>query len=121
MIHTMSYERELFEAIVTGRKSFVDLEGDPEVLVGDFLAINERVLVPLYTEPDNYAEEMGAEYTGRCCLVEVVYIEMTADNETSLASVRPCCISTASDRMMQYARNIYEVPTYDRAKGVTRA
>lgn len=115
MIHTREYETELFEALASGRKSFVKIENDPELLVGDFIAINEVADVPQYTEPDDYVATL-IEPTGRCCLMEVTYIEMANDNKIMLASVKPCGIGNSEARSMAYNRDIYKAPVYNRTR-----
>lgn len=122
MIHTREYEAELFEALASGRKSFVEMENDPELLVGDFLAINEvqEVAYTLSKPSDPTPKDYPfIEATGRCCLMEVTYIEMADENTVMLASVRPCAITTTAMLKHNYTRDIYEVPTYNRNGEVT--
>lgn len=116
MIHVLEYKEQLFEAVANGSKSFVVLDPALDILPGDFLAINEThaYMDIFHDENDEWQEEV-VETTGRCCMVEVVYIEMTENNAAAIASIRPCDIATMSQRMTTVTvRNLYVAQIYNR-------
>lgn len=102
MIHARKIEPSFFESVLDGSKTFeVRKEEYPSFAVGDFLALNEWD---------------GAAYTGRCCLVEIVYI-LSGDGRfaapgVAVLSIKPCAIDTASSQAYKYNRDLYAVPQY---------
>lgn len=116
MIHVFDYNEQLFDAVASGAKSFMVLNPGLDILPGDFMAINEthEYIDHFHNENDEW-EEKFSELTGRCCMVEVVYIEMTENNAAAIASIRPCDVATMSQRINTVTvRNLYEVQTYNR-------
>lgn len=104
MIHALKIEKQYFEAVASGRKTFELRKNDRAFMVGDFLALNE----------------VGSDritYTGRCCLVEVDYI---LDSEEYLQpgfvalAIKPCAISRSKNDY-RYTNEIFAVPTYEAA------
>ena len=112
MIHELKCEKESFEAIVQGTKSFEIRKNDRFYEAGDFLALNEITV-------ETVGIRTTDTYTGRCCLVEVVYIlddpARLADGYVCMA-IRPCCIGTSADSSLYYSRDVYQVPTYTTVK-----
>ena len=117
MIHELKCEKQYFEAVASGKKTFEVRHNDRHFMVGDFLALNE-VIVTVESYADNMPAKQCTEYTGRCCLVEVVYI---LDDKAGrflqpdyvCMAIRPCNVTTASNYLNQkYNRDMYEVPTY---------
>lgn len=116
MIHELKCAKEYFEAVVSGKKSFEVRKNDRQYAVGDFLAMNEVQYVPeIRTDGDGVITEQVPTYTGRSCLVEVVYI---LQNDQYLQpgyvcmSIRPCAIGRAVEHDYIHDRKFYEVPTY---------
>lgn len=118
MIHVLEYKEQLFEAVANGSKSFVVLDPALDILPGDFLAINEtHAHMEVFLDYGVEKEVEVEEITGRCCMVEVAYIEMTENNAAAIASIRPCDIATISQSMTAVTlRNLYEVKIYNRKK-----
>ena len=117
MIHELKCAKEYFEAVVSGEKSFEVRKNDRQYAAGDFLAMNEVQYVPeIRTDGDGVITEQVPTYTGRSCLVQVVYI-LNDDRYLQpgyvCMSIRPCAIGSVTDRMrFEYNRDLYEVPTY---------
>jgi ParB family chromosome partitioning protein len=105
MIHQLKTEKQFFEDILSGDKSFELRHNDRMFQVGDFLAMNEIQLT----------EGEGIKYTGRCCMVEVTYViqdnRFLQDGFVALG-IRPCSIATISESMMMHNRNLYAVQVY---------
>lgn len=107
MIHALKIEKQYFEAVASGRKTFELRNNDRNFAVGDFLALNE------VTREIN--DPTDTVYTGRCCLVEVDYI---LDSEVYLQpgfvalAIKPCAISRSVDDF-RYSKEIFAVPTYE--------
>ena len=83
MIHELKILPQYFEAVTSGDKTFEVRKPDRDYEVGDYLALNE------------YKGDT-AGYTGRCCLVKVIYILdrgliMDAD-DVIVMSIEPCQI-----------------------------
>ena len=117
MIHELKCEKQYFEAVASGKKTFEVRHNDRPFMVGDYLALNE-VIVTAESYADNMPAKQCTEYTGRCCLVEVVYIlddkagRFLQDGYVCMA-IRPCGIKSLSDSINGISlRNMYEVPTY---------
>ena len=106
MIHEIQCIADHFAAVTSGRKSFImQKETDAQYTVGDFLALNE------------VTEEDGAVVTtGRCCLVQVVYIYSGAGRYLQpgaiVMSVRPCAILTYEDVKARFTHDLFEVDVY---------
>ncbi len=107
MIHALKIEKQYFEAVASGRKTFELRNNDRNFAVGDFLALNEVTKV--------ITDTTETVLTGRCCLVEVDYI---LDNKEYLQpgfvalAIKPCAIAR-SKQDFNYGRDIYVVPTYE--------
>ena len=108
MIHQLKTESNYFKDIVSGKKPFEVRFNDRNFSVGDFLGLNE-VDVP-------------GIYTGRCCLVEIVYVltdsRLVKDGYVILG-IRPCAIEKSTDRVMfEYnSDRFYAVPSYEGKAG----
>lgn len=106
MIHALKIEKQHFEAVASGKKTFEVRSNDRNFAVGDFLALNEVTKV--------ITDTTEIVYTGRCCLVEVDYI---LDSEEYLQpgfvalAIKPCAISRSIDDF-RYSKEIFAVPTY---------
>lgn len=100
MIHQLKTWPIYFKEILSGTKSFEVRKNDREFSVGDFLALNE------------FAE---GKHTGRCCMVEVVYIlddiSFVKDGFVILG-IRPCCIGSRSNDLLRGAESVYKTPVY---------
>ena len=96
MIHALKIKPEYFGAVTTGKKLFETRLNDRRFAVGDFLALNEH---------------NGEAYTGRCCLVEIAYIqnEYVPDGYVTM-SIKPCRIGTTEDRAVFAREDWYCVP-----------
>lgn len=110
MIHQLKTEHGFFEDVISGRKTFEVRLNDRDFRVGDFAALNE--LTQLTLPPEGKCIE-----TGRCCLVEIVYIlndcRFLQDRYVVLG-IRPCHISTTGDiDLVRGGHNIYAVPCYN--------
>lgn len=107
MIHALKIEKQYFEAVASGRKTFELRNNDRNFAVGDFLALNEVTKV--------ITDTTETVLTGRCCLVEVDYI---LDSEEYLQpgfvalAIKPCAISRSVDDF-RYNKEIFAVPTYE--------
>lgn len=110
MIHQLKIESRFFEDTVSGIKPFEVRLNDRNFMVGDFLALNEIT--------DHPCNDKGERLeTGRCCLVEAVYVltdERFVKPGYAIIGHRPCTIGRQSgeDVMRNYDR-MYEVPIYD--------
>jgi ParB family chromosome partitioning protein len=105
MIHQLKCERQYFEAVAAGRKTFEVRQNDRDYQEGDFLALNE-----ITAGEDTPA---GYVYTGRSCLVQVDYIledEQYLQPGYVCMAIKPCAIATLKDTC--YKNGIYKVPTY---------
>lgn len=106
MIHQLKCERQYFQAIAAGRKTFEVRENDRDFQEGDFLALNE-----ITTGEDT---PTGWAYTDRSCLVLVDYI---LDDVKYLQpgyvcmAIKPCTIQTNYEYPPDKAE-IFKVPTY---------
>lgn len=117
MIHALKIEKQYFEAVASGRKTFEVRNNDRNFMVGDFLALNEVTIDrKTYTDKkDNEHKGHSTVYTGRCCLVEVDYI---LDSEEYLQpgfvalAIKPCAISRSMNDY-RYTHDIFAVPTYE--------
>ncbi len=96
-------QRDFFEAVIEGRKSFeLRKEDDVTFCAGDLLALNE------YVEP--------AGYTGRCCLVEVSYVLRDFEGLSpgyAVVGFRPAGVALASEDF-RYGESPFKVPLYER-------
>lgn len=82
MIHELKTEREYFEAVVKGEKTFEVRKDDRGFCEGDFLAINES--------------ENG-ETTGRCAIVQITYVlraEEYCKKGFCILGITPCAIKS---------------------------
>ena len=107
MIHQLKCERQYFEAVADGRKTFEVRQNDRDYQEGDFLALNE-----ITTGEDTPA---GYAYTGRSCLVQVDYIledEKYLQPGYVCMAVKPCHISTQNNMLIGGGKELYQVPTY---------
>lgn len=105
MIYSKKIEPAFFEDVISGAKSFeVRQEDDCQFKVGDFLALNECSL------------GASAEYTGRCCLVEITYVlhdPRFIAKGFAILGIRPCSIGTSKERAyMVTGHELYTVPVY---------
>lgn len=106
MIHALKIEKQHFEAVASGRKTFEVRNNDRNFAVGDFLALNETTQV--------ITDTTETVYTGRCCLVEVDYI---LDSEEYLQpgfvamTIKPCEIMRSVNDF-RYGHDRFAVPTY---------
>ena len=118
MIHELKCAKEYFEAVVSGKKTFEVRKNDRQYEEGDFLAMNEvQYVSEIRKDGDGTITEQVLNYTGRSCLVQVVYI-LNDDRYLKpgyvCMSIRPCAIGSATERMrFEYNRDLYEVPTYN--------
>lgn len=93
MIHQLKTEKQYFDAVLTGAKTFEARENDRDFQVGDFLALNE------------IQGEEGV-YTGRCCIVRVTYIlndQRYVKQGLVIMAFEPCMIMCAGDQTKQSA------------------
>lgn len=117
MIHELKCEQQYFEAVASGKKTFEVRCNDRNFKPGDFLALNE-VVVTANSSAGNVVIASTTEYTGRCCLVEVVYILEDKANRFLqpgyvCMAIRPCSICKTTDWLKQdHKRDVLEVPTY---------
>ena len=106
MIHSLKCEKQYFDAVLSGRKSFEVRINDRDFAVGDFLALNE--ITGDDSMPDGWA------YTERSCLVEVDYIlqdeEYLQPGYVCMA-IKPCAISRRKNNP-NFVKDVYEVPAY---------
>lgn len=65
MIHALKIRHEYFEDVIAARKSYEIRKDDRPFAIGDFLALNE------ITD--------DGQYTGRCCMMRIVYITREAE------------------------------------------
>lgn len=105
MIYSKKTEPAYFEDVLSGAKTFeVRREDDCQFEVGDFLALNE------------YAVGDHADYTGRCCLVEITYVlrdPRFVFDGFAILGIRPCSIGTSKSRApMLTDHEMYTVPVY---------
>ena len=110
MIHQLKTEEVYFASILEGTKSFEIRKNDRNFAVGDFLALNEVQSHTLNGMPKSI-------YTGRCCLVEIVYMMLDSrfvPNGYIALGIRPCSIGRR-ERMLEYAKEerLYKVPCYE--------
>ena len=106
MIHALKIEKQYFEAVASGKKTFEVRINDRNFVTGDFLALNEVTKV--------ITDTTEIVYTGRCCLVEVDYIlasgEYLQPGFVALA-IKPCEIFRSVDDF-RYGHEKFAVPTY---------
>ncbi len=103
MIHELKIEAEYLEDVAKGIKSFEVRKNDRDFRIGDFLALNELTEHQCNSAGDRL-------YTGRCCLVEIVYVlrdERFLKDEYVVLGIRPCGINQCSSLF-------YNAPIYDR-------
>jgi hypothetical protein len=108
MIHQLKTTTGYFDDIAKGLKPFEVRENDRGFSVGDFLALNEY-------------DELTEKETGRCVLVEVVYVlndrNFCRDGQV-IMGIRPCWISRATDQHMLNLSGrfdaVAQVPAYGR-------
>lgn len=109
MIHALKTESEYFQDIVKGNKSFETRSKDRNFMVGDFLAINEFI-------PHECNAKNKQYYTGRCCLVEVVYVltdERFVKAGFAILGIRPCWIGKhTEDPRIPGVSNLYKTQDY---------
>lgn len=88
MIHQLKTQKQYFDAILSGAKTFEARENDRDFQVGDFLALNE-------------VQGQEGIYTGRCCIVRVTYIlsdwQYTKQGFVIMA-FEPCMILCPGDK-----------------------
>ena len=109
MIHQLKCESRYFEDTASGIKPFEVRLNDRDFKVGDFLALNE-------IKEQQYSTEKPTE-TGRCCLVEVVYVltdERFVKPGYAIIGHRPCGIARQQESVMCDYNRAYEVPIYDK-------
>lgn len=102
MIHQLKIEPQFFDDVVSGKKTFEIRKNDRDFKVGDFLALDE------------YADN---KFSGRCCLVEALYILYGGTKSLPLGyvcmSIRPCYIGRWKDRPEIYDfEKIMRIPVY---------
>lgn len=109
MIHQLKCESRFFEDTASGIKPFEVRLNDRDFMVGDFLALNEIT--------DHPCNDKGERLeTGRCCLVEVVYVltdERFVKPGYAIIGHRPCGIARQQESVMCDYNRAYEVPIYD--------
>lgn len=109
MIHQLKCESRYFEDTASGIKPFEVRLNDRDFKVGDFLALNE-------IKEQQCSTEKPTE-TGRCCLVEAVYVltdERFVKPGYAIIGHRPCAIGTQSgENVMHDYDRMYKVPVYD--------
>lgn len=108
MIHQLRTLPEYFEAVISGNRTFEVRKNDRDFKVGDFLALNELTENPVNEDGDR-------KETGRCCLVEVMYI---LDNPTFcqtgqiIMGIKPCAIRRHdgfnSDEVPVYGQKLFK-------------
>lgn len=107
MIHQLKCERQYFEAVAAGRKTFEVRENDRDFQEGDYLAMNE--IVTGENTPTGYI------YTNRSCLVVVDYIledvQYLQPGYVCMA-IKPCHIITQNSNLINGGKELYQVPTY---------
>ena len=100
MIHELKIRHEYFEDVIAARKSHEIRKDDRPFAVGDFLALNE-------------VTDAEKKYTGRCCIVRIVYItrekEFVKDGYAILG-IRPWQMQEAQANP---AKTRWEYPTPD--------
>lgn len=109
MIHQLKCESRYFEDTASGIKPFEVRLNDRDFKVGDFLALNE-------IKEQQCSTEKPTE-TGRCCLVEAVYVltdERFVKPGYAIIGHRPCGIARQQESVMHDYNRAYEVPIYDR-------
>jgi hypothetical protein len=100
MIIELNRNSKEFELIKEGAKTFERVCDYPNrYKISDYIAFNEL--------KDNVN-------TGRCCLVQITYIE-PADNDFIIIGFRPCFINPKdNDLNVPKQRFLYSAPVYDR-------
>lgn len=102
MIHQLKCEKEYFQAIINGDKTFEVRKNDRGFQTGDFLALNELSLT-----------KIGE--TGRCLIVEIIYI---LDNSNFckdgmvIMSIRPCAIKRIGSLTPEIDYRLETIPVY---------
>ena len=109
MVHQLKCEHNFFEDTISGWKPFEVRLNDRDFKVGDFLALNE-------IKERQCSTEKPTE-TGRCCLVEVVYVltdERFVKPGYAIVGHRSCAIVRSGGYSeMHDSERFYRVPVYD--------
>lgn len=101
MIHALKTEPKYFIDIANGKKTFEIRKFDRSFTIGDFLALNEF-------DPEE-------EYTGRCMMVEIVYMLDEAEyckEGYVVLGIKPRCISSTKLTLFGEVEIGSKVPVY---------
>lgn len=103
MIHNCEFTKEMFEDLGTGKCSSLVLIPTTEIVVGDIVAVNEieePTIIELEDPEDleslNPYNAPPRSYTGRCCVLDVTYVQKLSGTGHTIVSVRPCDVVTYS-------------------------